>query len=104
MKAYRWIIASLILGVSSTLFAAQSDRVTISHYETLQRLSIQTVNSEVIGPAVVESDNEPLRQPGAGRVRRREASRKALIVPDRLDGRIVAGIAVRKAIGVTRLS
>ena len=42
MKAFRWILAGAVLGLSSNLFAGQPGRITLSHYEPLQRLSMQT--------------------------------------------------------------
>ena len=42
MKDFKWILAGAILCVSSTLFAGQSNSVSVSHYEPLQRLSIQS--------------------------------------------------------------
>lgn len=46
MKAFKWITASLVLGISSTLFAGESNGVVVSHYERLQRLNIQTDSAE----------------------------------------------------------
>jgi uncharacterized repeat protein (TIGR01451 family) len=45
MKTIRWIIASAFLGLFSTVLADQSGNITVSHYESLQRLSIQTANA-----------------------------------------------------------
>jgi len=42
MKALKWIIAGAVLSLSSTLFAGQPGGVVVSHYETLQRLSVQS--------------------------------------------------------------
>ncbi len=39
MKALKWTLAVAILIVSSTVFAAASNNVTVSHFEPLQRLS-----------------------------------------------------------------
>ena len=38
MKAFKWTLAAAILIVSSTVFAAASNNVTVSHFEPLQRL------------------------------------------------------------------
>jgi hypothetical protein len=46
MKAFRGITAALVLGFSSTLFAGGLGGVTVSHFEPLQRLSLQTPNTE----------------------------------------------------------
>ncbi len=42
MKDFKWLMAGAILCISSTLFAGQSNSVSVSHYEPLQRLSIQS--------------------------------------------------------------
>jgi len=42
MKTFRWMAASLLLGVTSALFAAESGSVTIAHFEPLQRVNLQT--------------------------------------------------------------
>lgn len=42
MKALRWIVTGAVLCISSTLLAGESNSVMVSHYEPLQRLSIQT--------------------------------------------------------------
>ena len=42
MKAFRWILAGAVLGLSSNLFAGHPGGITLSHYEPLQRLSMQT--------------------------------------------------------------
>ncbi len=39
MKALKWTLAAAILIVSSTVFAAASNNVTVSHFEPLQRMS-----------------------------------------------------------------
>ena len=39
MKALKWTLAVAILIVSSTVFAAASNNVTVSHFEPLQRMS-----------------------------------------------------------------
>ncbi len=41
MRAFRWSVACLIFTISSPSFGAQLDGITLSHHETLQRLSIQ---------------------------------------------------------------
>ncbi|MDH3337735.1 MAG: M12 family metallo-peptidase [Gammaproteobacteria bacterium] len=45
MKAFTWIAASAVLSISSTLYAGESSRVTVSHFEPLQRLSVTTQGS-----------------------------------------------------------
>ncbi len=45
MKAIKWIPAAAIFVVSSALFAAESTDVVLSHYEPLQRLSIQSAGN-----------------------------------------------------------
>jgi hypothetical protein len=45
MKAFKWIVASAVLCISSTLIAGESNGVIVSHYEPLQRLSMQTDNT-----------------------------------------------------------
>ena len=47
MNSLRWILASLVLGLFSTVVAAQSNNITVSHFEPLQRLSIQSANSAI---------------------------------------------------------
>lgn len=47
MKAFSWITASLVLGISSNLFAAESSGVIVSHFEPLQRLSFQIGSTEI---------------------------------------------------------
>ena len=42
MKAFKWILASAVLCISSTLVAGESNGVIVSHYEPLQRLSFHT--------------------------------------------------------------
>ncbi|MFQ6007008.1 MAG: zinc-dependent metalloprotease family protein, partial [Woeseia sp.] len=44
MKASAWILASAALGLSSALPAAESGGVIVSHFEPLQKLSIQSVS------------------------------------------------------------
>lgn len=62
MKALKWIVASLGLCVSSALVAGESNRVIVSHYESLQRLSIQSAAAEATqrlrteGPATLSFD------------------------------------------------
>jgi uncharacterized repeat protein (TIGR01451 family) len=46
MKAFKWIVASAVLCISSTLVAGESNGVTVSHYEPLQRLSFHTDRTE----------------------------------------------------------
>ena len=47
MKAFKWIVTGAVLCVSSTLLAAESNRVTVSHYESLQRLEMRRDSLEV---------------------------------------------------------
>ncbi len=46
MKAVKWIAASAVLSISSTLFAGESSGVTVSHFEPLQRLSIASKSGD----------------------------------------------------------
>ena len=46
MKAFKWILASAVLCISSTLVAGESNGVIVSHYEPLQRLSFHTDRTE----------------------------------------------------------
>ena len=46
MRAFRWTVACLIFSISSVSFGAQPDGIVLSHYEPLQRLSIQSSGSE----------------------------------------------------------
>ena len=46
MKAFRWIVASTVLCISSTLVAGESNGVIVSHYEPLQRLNFHTDHTE----------------------------------------------------------
>ena len=45
MKVCKWIPAAAVFVVSSALFAAESNNVILSHYEPLQRLSIQSAGN-----------------------------------------------------------
>ena len=47
MKAFKWIVTGAVLCISSTLLAAESNRVIVSHYESLQRLEMQRDSLEV---------------------------------------------------------
>ena len=47
MNSFRWILASIVSGLFSPAIAAQSDSIIVSHYEPLQRLSIQSTNPEI---------------------------------------------------------
>ena len=47
MNSFRWILASIVLGLFSPVIAAQSDNIIVSHYEPLQRLSVQSTNPEI---------------------------------------------------------
>ena len=42
MNAFRWILTSVFFSLSLPVFAAQSGNIVVSHYEPLQRLSLQT--------------------------------------------------------------
>ena len=42
MKAIKWMTAAAVLGLSPILFAGESSRIIVSHYESLQRLNIQS--------------------------------------------------------------
>jgi uncharacterized repeat protein (TIGR01451 family) len=46
MKAFKWLVASTVLCISSTLVAGESNGVIVSHYEPLQRLSFHTDSIE----------------------------------------------------------
>ena len=46
MKVFKWIVASAVLCISSTLVAGESNGVIVSHYEPLQRLSFRTDRTE----------------------------------------------------------
>jgi len=41
MKAFKWIVTGAVLCISSTLLAAESNRVIVSHYESLERLEMR---------------------------------------------------------------
>ncbi len=45
MKAFKWIVTGAILCVSSMLLAAESDSVIVSHFEPLQKLTLQAKKS-----------------------------------------------------------
>ena len=47
MKAFKWLVASTVLCISSTLVAGESNGVIVSHYEPLQRLSFHTDSTEI---------------------------------------------------------
>lgn len=47
MRTLKWIFAGTVLGLFSTVFAGQSSGVSVSHYETLQRLSVQAAGAAV---------------------------------------------------------
>ncbi len=46
MQAFKWIVAGAVLCISSTLLAGESNSVMVSHYEPMQRLSIQSESVE----------------------------------------------------------
>ncbi len=62
MKAFKWIVASAVLCISSTLVAGESNGVIVSHYEALQRLSFHTDSTDTTqklrgaGPATLSFD------------------------------------------------
>jgi len=58
MSALKWIFAAVVCGLFSTVFAAQPGGITVSHYESLQRLSVQTAVAK-IGPG--KSETAPVR-------------------------------------------
>jgi len=47
MNSVRWILASIFLGLFSPVVNAQSDNIIVSHFEPLQRLSIQSANTAI---------------------------------------------------------
>jgi hypothetical protein len=47
MKAFKWTLASTVFCLSASVLAAQPGDITVSHYETLQRLSMQTENAAI---------------------------------------------------------
>jgi len=54
MKAFKWILTGTVLCISTALFAADSNSVIISHFEPMQRLSIQgndAIASQKLGGA-----------------------------------------------------
>ena len=62
MRAPKWILASAVCGLFSTAVAAQPGSVTVSHYESLQRLKVQAVDAltsqktDGTGPVVLSFD------------------------------------------------
>jgi len=46
MKVFKWIVASTVLCISSTLAAGESNGVIVSYYEPLQRLNFHTDSTE----------------------------------------------------------
>ncbi len=46
MKVFKWLVASAVLCISSTLAAGESNGVIVSYYEPLQRLNFHTDNTE----------------------------------------------------------
>ena len=44
MRALKWIFASAVCGLFSAAFAAQPGSITVSHYESLQRLDMQAAD------------------------------------------------------------
>jgi uncharacterized repeat protein (TIGR01451 family) len=44
MKALKWTTAIAVLGLSSPLFASAANNIIVSHYETLQRMSLQSTS------------------------------------------------------------
>ncbi len=51
MKIFRWMAASLLLGITSTLFASESGRVVVDYFEPLQRMDLQpaTLSFDALG-------------------------------------------------------
>ena len=47
MRSLRWLFTGAILGLFSSGFAAQPGGITVSHYETLQRFSMQAAGTSV---------------------------------------------------------
>ncbi len=45
MKAFKWITATAVLSLSSSLFAGEPNNIIVSHYEPLQKLVLQPANS-----------------------------------------------------------
>ncbi len=45
MKAYKLLLVSLLISLSLPVFAGQSANISVSHYEPLQRMSLQTQSS-----------------------------------------------------------
>ena len=66
MNSVRWILASIFLGLFSPVVLAQSDNIIVSHYEPLQRLSIQSANPAISqkigtsGPVTLNFDETPV--------------------------------------------
>ena len=62
MKALKWIVTGTVLCISTTLFAADPNGVIVSHFEPLQRLSIQSdsamTNQKLggVGPVTLSFD------------------------------------------------
>lgn len=46
MKVFKWLVASAVWCISSTLVAGESNGVIVSHYEPLQRLSFHTESTD----------------------------------------------------------
>ena len=44
MKALKWMTAIAVVGLSSPLFASAANKITVSHYEPLQRMSLQSTS------------------------------------------------------------
>jgi uncharacterized repeat protein (TIGR01451 family) len=45
MKALKWIVASAVVSLSLTAIAAQPGNITVSHYESLQRLDMRAADT-----------------------------------------------------------
>ncbi len=73
MKTFKWMAASLLLSVTSALFAADSSGVVIAHFEPLQRMDLQpaTLSFDALGKSF-----DLKLEPNAGFLS--AASRKAL--------------------------
>jgi len=62
MRVLRWLFAGVILALFSSVYAGQAGGVTVSHYEPLQRLSVQAADAtrsqklRGTGPATLSFD------------------------------------------------
>ena len=46
MSARKWIVTCAILGASGAAFGSNGDGIILSHYEPLERLSVQVEGAE----------------------------------------------------------